>query len=248
MNIQNRVVWKITHKFIFISFISSIAIFINPQESSALTFKRVLNRVGHHLIDELLSDEPSSQDREYDRENINQQTTDNYNTYPTNDQTYNSGNSTLGNPPASTPNYQNPTNYQNPAPNYQQSTPNYQNSAPNYQQSIPNYQNSPPNYQQSTPNYQNSPPNYQQSIPNYQSPAPSYQQSIPNYQNSASTYQYFPPSNQYPPPNYQYPVTNYQQSAPSYNYPTSTSSPNFFPYPRLQQKPLMSPPVIINNF
>ena len=220
MKIQNRVVWKITHKFIFISFISSIAIFINPQESSALTFKRVLNRVGHHLIDELLSDEPSSQDREYDRENINQQTTDNYNTYPTNDQTYNSGNSTLGNPPASTPNYQNPTNYQNPAPNYQQSTPNYQNSAPNYQQSIPNYQN----------------------------PAPNYQQSIPNYQNSASTYQYFPPSNQYPPPNYQYPVTNYQQSAPSYNYPTSTSSPNFFPYPRLQQKPLMSPPVIINNF
>ena len=220
MKIQNRVVWKITHKFIFISFISSIAIFINPQESSALTFKRVLNRVGHHLIDELLSDEPSSQDREYDRENINQQTTDNYNTYPTNDQTYNSGNSTLGNPPASTPNYQNPTNYQNPAPNYQQSIPNYQNSAPNYQQSIPNYQNS----------------------------ASNYQQSIPNYQNSASTYQYFPPSNQYPPPNYQYPVTNYQQSAPSYNYPTSTSSPNFFPYPRLQQKPLMSPPVIINNF
>ncbi len=220
MKIQNRVVWKITHKFIFISFISSIAIFINPQESSALTFKRVLNRVGHHLIDELLSDEPSSQDREYDRENINQQTTDNYNTYPTNDQTYNSGNSTLGNPPASTPNYQNPTNYQNPAPNYQQSTPNYQNPAPNYQKSIPNYQNS----------------------------ASNYQQSIPNYQNSASTYQYFPPSNQYPPPNYQYPVTNYQQSAPSYNYPTSTSSPNFFPYPRLQQKPLMSPPVIINNF
>ena len=138
MKIQNRVVWKITHKFIFISFISSIAIFINPQESSALTFKRVLNRVGHHLIDELLSDEPSSQDREYDRENINQQTTDNYNTYPTNDQTYNSGNSTLGNPPASTPNYQNPTNYQNPAPNYQQSTPYYQNPAPNYQQSTPN--------------------------------------------------------------------------------------------------------------
>lgn len=119
MKIQNRVVWKIIHKFIFISFISSIAIFINPQESSALTFKRVLNRVGHHLIDELLSDEPSSQDREYDRENINQQTTDNYNTYPTNDQTYNSGNSTLGTSPISTPHYQNSApKYQHPVPSY----------------------------------------------------------------------------------------------------------------------------------
>ena len=140
MSIQNRLVWQMTYKFVFISFISSTAIFVNVQKSSAIPVKRVLNNIGHNLVDQLLGDKSSSQDREYNQESTNQQTTDANNTYPNNDQTYNSGNSTEYSAPPSSPNEQQqpPTNQQQ-APTYQQPAPT---SSPNTQRQKPHSNNS----------------------------------------------------------------------------------------------------------
>ena len=127
MSVQNRLLWQITQKFVFVSFISSFATFVNAQESSALPVKRVLNKIGHHLVDELLNDKSTSKNTEYKQENINQQTNDINNTYPTDNQTYepNNSNSRVDTSVGSTSPYQNPDSplHQNPAPPYQNPAP-----------------------------------------------------------------------------------------------------------------------------